>query len=168
MTDATLLRAIRHNNWANKELLEFCARLTPEQQAWTTSGVYGSIHATLQHILGGETGYLFSLTGGALPPGGRLPETLVPFEQLAALATSNAERIEKVIANEMDPDRKITRPSGAIVPATIIVTQFIHHGSDHRAHIGSILGANGIEGPNLDGWAFGRAIGVSTAPAKTT
>ncbi|HUQ42226.1 MAG TPA: DinB family protein [Candidatus Limnocylindrales bacterium] len=166
MTDATLLAAIRHNNWANKELVDFCARLSPEQQSWTSGGTYGSIHACLQHILGAESGYLHSLTGGELPPGGRLPDTLVPFERLTDLARSNSERIEKVIANEKDPERKITRPSGAIVPASIIVAQFIHHGSDHRAHVGSILGAHGVEGPNLDAWAYGRAIGVSTAATR--
>jgi uncharacterized damage-inducible protein DinB len=166
MTDATLLRALQHNNWANQQLLDFCAKLTEEQRAWTSPGTYGSIHACLQHILGGESGYLSSLTGGELPPGGRLPESLVPLDQLRALAHSNAERIERVLAAERDPERKITRPSGAIVPATVIVAQFIHHGSDHRAHIGSILGAHGVEGPHLDVWAFGRAIGVSTAPVR--
>ncbi len=168
MTDATLLRAMRHNSWANQELLAFCAKMPPAQLEWTAAGVYGTIHATLQHILGAEAGYLHSLTGGELPPGGRLPETLVSLGRLTDLAKSNAGRIEKVLATEKDPDRKITRPSGAIVPATVIVTQFIHHGSDHRAHVGSILGANGLAGPNLDAWAFGRAIGVSTAPVKTS
>lgn len=168
MTDATLLRAIAHNNWANKELLEFCARLGPEQQAWTTAGVYGSIQATLQHILSAESGYLFSLTGGERPPQGTLPDGVWPFDVLRGLQRSNAKRIEEVLMNEKDPERMITRPSGAIVPSTVIVTQFIHHGSDHRAHVGSILGANGVEGPNLDAWAFGRAIGVSTAPLKTS
>ena len=166
MTDGILLAALRHNNWANQQLLDFCANLSEEQRAWTSPGTYGSIHSCLQHILGSETGYLFSLTGGELPPGGRLPESLVPLDQLRVLARSNAERIERVVAEETDPERKITRPSGAIVPASVIVAQFIHHGSDHRAHVGSILGAHGVEGPNLDVWAFGRAIGVSTAAAR--
>jgi uncharacterized damage-inducible protein DinB len=166
VTDAALLRAIQHNSWANQQLLDFCANLTEEQRAWTSPGTYGAIHACLQHILDGESGYLFSLTGGELPPGGRLPETLVPLDQLRALAQSNAERIERVLAAETDAERRITRPSGAVVPASVIVAQFIHHGSDHRAHIGSILGAHGVEGPNLDAWAFGRAVGVSTAPLR--
>ena len=166
MTDATLLCAVQHNSWANQQLLEFCANLTEEQRDWTSPGTYGSIHACLQHILGAESGYLFSLTGGELPPGGRLPESLVPLDELRSLAQSNAERIERVVAAERDPERRITRPSGAIVPATVIVAQFIHHGSDHRAHIGSILGAHGVEGPNLDVWAFGRAVGVSTPAVR--
>jgi uncharacterized damage-inducible protein DinB len=166
MTDATLLRAVQHNNWANQQLLEFCANLTEDERAWTWPGTFGSIHACMQHLLGAESGYLFSLTGGEMPPMGRLPDSAWPLDTLRDLARSNAERIERVIAAETDPERKITRPSGAIVPATVIVAQFIHHGSDHRAHIGSILGAHGVEGPDLDVWAFGRAIGVSTAAAR--
>jgi uncharacterized damage-inducible protein DinB len=164
MTDGMLLAALKHNNWANQQLLDFCAKLTDEQQAWTSPGTYGSIHACLQHIIGAEGGYLFSLTDGELPPGGRLPEELVPFDRLISLASSNAERIVRVVSRERDPDRKITRPSGAVVPASVIVAQFIHHGSDHRAHVGSILGAHGVEGQNLDAWAYGRAVGVSSAP----
>ena len=166
MTDAILLRAVRHNSWANLELLVFCSKMSASQLEWTAGGVYGTIHATLQHILGAEAGYLHSLTGGELPPGGWPPETLMPLEKLVDLARSNAERIERVLANETDSERKITRTSGAIVPATVIVAQFIHHGSDHRAHVGTILGGHGVEGPNLDVWAFGRAIGVSTAAVR--
>jgi uncharacterized damage-inducible protein DinB len=165
MTDASLLRAVRHNSWANLEMLAFCSKMSAGQLEWTAQGVYGSIHATLQHILVAEAGYLHSLTG-ELPPGGRPPDSLMPLDKLADLARSNAERMEKAIGSDADADRKITRPSGAIVPATIIVTQYIHHGSDHRAHIGTILGARGVEGPNLDAWAFGRAIGVSTAAVR--
>src|SRR4029079_17932495 len=98
MTDATLLRALRHNNWANQQLLDFCANLTDEQRDWTSPGTYGSIHACLPHILRAESGYLSSLTDGELPPGGRLPDSLVPVDQLRALAQSNAERIERALA----------------------------------------------------------------------
>ena len=43
------------------------------------------------------------------------------------------------------------------------VKQFAHHGSDHRAHVGTILGANGLEAPDLDVWAYGREIGAVRA-----
>ena len=36
------------------------------------------------------------------------------------------------------------------------MNQFAHHGSDHRAHVGTILGAHGLEAPELDVWAYGR------------
>jgi hypothetical protein len=49
--------------------------------------------------------------------------------------------------------------------AGTIVTQLFAHGAEHRAHIGTILGAHGIEGPEFDGWSFGILAGADTWPA---
>lgn len=51
-----------------------------------------------------------------------------------------------------------------IAAAAIIVAQYIHHGSDHRAHVGTILGAHGVAGPALDVWAYGRSTGEVIPP----
>lgn len=164
MTDELLLRAVRHNTWANVELLAFCSRLTAEQLAWTSAGVYGTIHATLQHTVAAEHGYLHALTG-ELPPAGPLtPGTLVPIAELLERARSNGERLEAALAAGPEPGRRIRRPSGAVAEVAIIVAQYLHHGSDHRAHVGTILGANGVEGPNLDVWAYGRTTGAVIPP----
>ena len=165
MTDGTLLRAVRHNCWANGQMIEFCARLSPEQLAWTSGGTYGAIHATLHHIVGAEHGYLFALTGHRPPieeeRGGRAmtPDWLAPLDELAERARSNAERMEAVLAADFDPSRVITRRRGDKATAGVIAAQFIHHGSDHRAHVGTILGAHGVEPPDLDVWSYGGSIG---------
>ena len=39
-----------------------------------------------------------------------------------------------------------------------ILTQLVMHGVEHRAHVGTILGANGIEPPDLDSWSHGIRI----------
>lgn len=164
MTDGTLLRAVRHNCWANAELIEFCSRRPAEELAWTAAGTYGTIHATLHHIIGAEHGYLFRLTGHRPPieeeRGGRAMTTdwLAPLGELAERARSNAERMEQVLAQDFDPDRVVMNPWGSAA-AGIVASQFIHHGSDHRAHIGTIFGANGVTPPELDVWAYGRSIG---------
>ena len=168
MTDATLLCAIRHNVWANLEMLSFCATLSPEQLAWTAPGTYGTIHATLHHIVGAEHGYLFALTDHRPPieteRAGRALTTdwTAPIDELIERERSNGERIERALATDFDPGRVITRRRGYKATAGIIVAQFIHHGSDHRAHIGSILGANGVEPPDLDVWSYGGSIGEVT------
>jgi uncharacterized damage-inducible protein DinB len=164
------LRAIRHNCWGNAQMIEFCTRLSPEQLAWTSEGTYGSIHATLHHIVGAEHGYLFALTGHRPPieeeHGGRAmtPDWLAPLDELRLRARSNEERMEAVLAEGFDPSRVITRRRGDKATAGIIVSQFIHHGSDHRAHIGTILGAHRMEPPELDVWAYGLAIGETVPP----
>ncbi len=36
-----------------------------------------------------------------------------------------------------------------------LLTQLIHHGNEHRAHVGSILGAHDLEIPHYSAWAWG-------------
>ena len=170
MTDETLLRAIRHNTWANLELLEFCSGLPAEQLDWTTPGVYGTIQRTLHHTIRAEHGYLHALTG-ELPPleaegRGRsmTDDWTAPLTELVERARSNGERLERVLGSGFDPARRIARPSGAVAEARIIAAQYLHHGSDHRAHVGTILGAHGVETPPLDVWAYGSSVGEVVLP----
>lgn len=164
MTDRSLLAAVRHNVWANLELLAFCGKLTDGQRAWKVPGTYGTIHETLQHIVGAENGYLFALTG-ELPPGGRLTPELRPIEELIERERVNGERIERVLEDGFDPDRVVTRRDRGTATARVIVAQFVHHGSDHRAHVGTILGAHGVEPPDIDAWAYGTSLGEVRPPS---
>src|SRR5438094_4987340 len=119
MTDASLLLAVRHCSWANAALLEFCGTLSPEQLAWAAPGTYGSIHATLGHLVGGEFGYLFRLTGEA--PGGVLREDPPPLDEIAARERANAERIERVVSSDFDPDRITAPPNRRKATAGVVV-----------------------------------------------
>ena len=170
MSDETLLRLVRHNTWANLRLLEFCAALPPEQLEWTAPGTFGTLHRTFHHIVGAEHGYLLALTG-ELPPieveGRGKPmrgDWAAPLPELIERATSNGERMERYLSSGADPLRAITRRDEKAV-AAIIAAQYIHHGSDHRAHAGTILGAHGVELPldegenSLDLWGYGMTIG---------
>ncbi|TMD59951.1 MAG: hypothetical protein E6I87_07950 [Chloroflexi bacterium] len=167
MTDATLLAAVRHNGWANLELLEFCSKLTPEQLALTVPGTYGSVHGTLQHIVRAEQGYIFGLAGGEVPPGGELTDRLAGLSELIARARRSAERIEQILSSEFDPFHTILHTDGYTSRARIVAAQFIHHGSDHRAQVGTILGAHGIEAPAVDVWTYGEVIGEEIPPPKS-
>ena len=54
---------LRHNAWANKTLLEFCAALEPAALDLSAAGTYGTLYGTLQHIVGGEQFYIRLLIG---------------------------------------------------------------------------------------------------------
>jgi uncharacterized damage-inducible protein DinB len=58
---------IRHNSWATKHLLSFCrdSNLTAEQLSTPGVGTYGSILATLNHLIRSDAGYLENLIGRA-------------------------------------------------------------------------------------------------------
>lgn len=165
MSDALLL-AVRHCSWANAKLLEFCAALSEEQLASTSPGTFGTIHGTLAHLVAGEVYYLDRLTGEI--PGGELSEDPpAPLDELVSRERSNAVRIERIVANAFDPTRVLTRPARRTATAGILVAQYVHHGSDHRAHVGTILGARGLGPPELDVWAYGASIGVVRPGAAT-
>ena len=165
--NGAVLRSVRHEVWADLELLRFCERLAPEQLRWTVPGTYGAIHNTLQHIVRAQRGYLGRLTGD--PGTDVVPadsERLLGIDDLIAKERVVGERIERLLGQDFDPTRVITLKRGDVAQGTatagVILAQFIHHGSDHRAHIGTILGAHGVAPPDLDVWSYGGSIGEVT------
>ena len=53
------------------------------------------------------------------------------------------------------------------VPAGIFITQALHHANEHRAHICTILGARGLEAPDVSGWGYAVATGRMTPKTAT-
>lgn len=158
MNDAAL-RSVRHEVWADLELLRFCAALTPSQLTWAVPGTYGTIHNTLQHIVRAQRGYLWRLTGEEEPTDlPRDTERLVGIDELVRQEERIGKRAEALLEKAFDPTRVIKLMDGTAT-AGVVLAQFVHHGSDHRAHVGTVLGANGVEPPNLDVWAYGSAVG---------
>lgn len=158
MNDA-VLRSVRHEVWADLELLRFCENLTPEQLRWTVPGTYGALHNTLHHIVRAQRGYLWRLTGEGEPTDfPRDTERLAPIAELIAQEERIGKRAEELLRKPFDPTSFVQTSDGKATVG-VILAQFIHHGSDHRAHVGTILGAHGVEPPNLDVWAYGQSVG---------
>lgn len=146
-----LLQTLRYNRWANLQLLDVCSKLTDEQLQLSSAGTYGTIAATCVHLVAAEERYLRRLVG--YQP--RLAET-EPFPGIPVLLERAAETGEQLIAaaGRVDPDGTSTR-DGTGIRHWIPMVQAIHHGNDHRTHICTILGQNGISYGGLDVWAFG-------------
>lgn len=157
-----MLRQLRHDVWATEKLLERCRALTPEQVDLTVPGTYGSIRRTLAHVVAADERYLRRFM--AMPEPLLSDDAEPTLDEIAAHLPNVKEGVEKLFAgHEFDPDRVIRddrRRDPAdpplLITAWVLVTQFAHHGSDHRAHIGTILGAHGLETPALDVWEYGR------------
>jgi uncharacterized damage-inducible protein DinB len=164
MNDA-VLRSTRHEVWADVQLLTFCAKLSPDQLQWTAPGTYGAIHNTLHHLVRAQHGYLFRLTGQEDPAAIPLDSArLLPLDELQRMEQRVGERTEALLALPFDPTRVIQMKVGTAT-AGVILAQFIHHGSDHRAHVGTILGAHDMQPPDLDVWAYGAVIGETPPPS---
>lgn len=155
VSTAPMLRQLRHELWATEQLIDRCRALTAEQLELTTPGTYGTIRRTLEHLVGACESYLGRIGLPVAEPFG--PNAGPSLAQIAAhfvVVKMSAERMLTV-----EPERVMSTRRGPI-PAWVLVTQFVHHGSDHRAHIGTILGAHGLDAPELDVWAYAQSIGA--------
>ena len=164
-----MLRQLRHDVWATERLVAHCRTLTDAQLDLTVPGTYGTIRRTLAHIVTSDEGYLTRLLGALLhDPPFRLDHEITLDEVASHLPHVNGG-VERLFASgELDPDRLLVdtplrRPSDPRfeMNAWAPLTQFVHHGSDHRAQIGTILGANGLPTPDVQVWPYAMALGAS-------
>jgi uncharacterized damage-inducible protein DinB len=107
--DSPLAEPLRHNAWATLRLLEASQALTPEQLAATVPGTFGSVLATLQHIIRSEGFYQFRLSGRW--PAWRWPEDQSPdLDMLERAAQQSAAFWETFLSEPYDPDRPVVVP----------------------------------------------------------
>jgi len=165
--DSPLAETLRHHAWATLRLLEACRALTPEQLAATMPGTFGSVPATLQHIVAAEGFYRFLLAGRW--PAWRWPPDQPPdLDALEAAAQDCAAFWEEFHGLPYHPDRRVEvrEPRDRQihdVALGIILAQVLDHGSDHRSQVSTILTSIGVTPPRLDGWGYGQARGRMVA-----
>jgi len=154
------IEAFRYHRWANLHLLDVCAGLSAEQLQLTSPGTYGTIAATLLHLVGAEQRYLRRFTGDE-PKVSEKDE----FPGVAKLRTVAADAGDKLIevVRRVDPDEELETTyanSPHRLRKGVVLLQALHHGNDHRTHICTVLGAHGLEYGDMDVWAYGEAIGA--------
>jgi len=149
---------LRHNEWANKRLLEHCASLGADALELQTRGTYGTLYGTLQHIVGAEQWYISLLTDEVL--GSRIRKTeRHGLDELMNVAAMTGRRAIEIAASD-DAARVITR-GGEETTVGVVLAQLVHHANEHRAHATTILGANGRPTPKIGAWTYGLANGLS-------
>jgi uncharacterized damage-inducible protein DinB len=164
---------MRHDVWATEKLVAHCRSLTDAQLELTAPGTYGNIRRTLEHIVAADTRYLARIGFAVLDTPFREDHD-VPLDEIASLLEKVKAGVERVFAGtEFDPDRIVVDARRSVptdppleMEAWMMLAQLVHHGSDHRAHIGTILGAHGLQTPGLDVWAYGTQIGAIRERAR--
>src|SRR5438045_7140551 len=100
-----LVEFFRHNAMMNRQLMEACRALSPEQLAATAVGTYGTVGATLVHIANAQEGYAARLLDVPRPE--RLPEDPFPgFDAVAERLAHGDAQLEQA-AVRPDPQRKV-------------------------------------------------------------
>lgn len=155
---------VSHHRWATAELLAACRGLDPAMLDATVPGTYGSIIATLCHIVDAEMSYVFRLTR-AWPERPWQYDEAVGLDVLAERAALLAATLERFLEAGWDPDRegeaRGDRGDVFAVAAGVFLTQLLHHANEHRAHVCTVLGAHGIEPPDVSAWGYAEATGRS-------
>ena len=152
-----LLELVRYNTWATLALIQFCKGMDDHILDATTPGTYGSIRDTLAHLVRSEEGYFARVTDQRLAV--ELPEGPASLDELAARIRRLGPEWEKLAGNAAAQARDVTTDDGWRLAAGLVVAQAIHHADDHRTHVMSIMGAVGIEGPDIDVWCYADATG---------
>ena len=149
----------RQNEWATLVLIDACRGLSDEQLAATAPGTYGSIRDTLRHIVGSETGYAFRLGATELARI-KAHDAWPGFDRLAELVSATGAaltRLARVATDE--PIRVDSHERPTDVDPAVILVQMVHHSTEHRSQVNTILTTLGIEPPDLSGWGGGLADG---------
>jgi uncharacterized damage-inducible protein DinB len=55
------------------------------------------------------------------------------------------------------PKPRLYTKDGYYVEPWVVIVQVINHATEHREQINSMLSAQGITPPDLDGWSYGEA-----------
>lgn len=152
----TLVELCQHNVWANQRLFETCAGLSDSQLDATLNGTFGSIRGALMHIAGAQERIAGTLAeSGAVS----LRRDQAPFPGFAARQDAMRKSGESLV------EFAATAHAGATVsttwrgevytlPVWMLLAQAIHHATEHRTQIATILTQQGVEPPTLDIWAY--------------
>ncbi len=153
--EPTLIELIRYNNWANAQVLAACQKLNKEQLAASAPGAYGSIHATLGHMIAAEADYINRLTGKGPQP---------PFRWEDEPALEDIFAFSKIVAVDLLDAVQRTPPEHIVheeengntidYKASLLFIQVINHGIEHRTNITTILSGMGLPAPEVDGWGY--------------
>ena len=149
-----------HHVWATLRLIDACADPQPGTAGLTRPGTYGSILATMRHLVGADTYYLSHLTGD---PAREIESEHLGLRELRAAMEADERTWTEFLAQDLDPDAvvKDVDEAGYERDATIGIrlAQALHHGTDHRSQICTALTTLGIEPPGIDVWDFGAQAG---------
>ena len=166
-----MLRQLRHDVWATEQILARCRALTPAQLDLAVPGTYGSVRRTLAHIVAADENYVVRLLGALLhdPPFRSADAETATIGALAEHLAHVADGVERLFARrDFDPeailrDTPLRRPGEPRFEMNgwVPLTQFIHHGNDHRSQICTTLSQHGIEPPDVQVWPYAIDLGAS-------
>jgi uncharacterized damage-inducible protein DinB len=148
-----------YNDWANRRILDHAERLAPAHLHAPDTGAYGSVHATLVHVMDAEWSWLDERWRGNpasvvfdaadYPDVGAIRARWAPVEAslqafIADLAAEGENSPHRVIVYQGDAGAVRRRPLWQLM------LHLVNHGTQHRAEIAAMLTRFGHSPGDLD------------------
>jgi uncharacterized damage-inducible protein DinB len=156
-----------YNAWANQRLYAAAAAMPEDDYRREYGAFFGSVHRTLNHLLGADRIWMKRFTGS-----GEAPDRLdaVLHDSLPALAEARRAEDARIIAYVEGLDaaalagrfryRTISRPTEIEQPLAPALTHFFNHQTHHRGQVHCLMTQLVGKAPELDLIFFQRETGV--------
>ena len=146
----------RHHRWSNLTLIDFLTELTDEQLRYTGPGVYGDPLATIRHIVSSDADYV-----RIIPDAPNVPQIgdegpFEGWEELRRVADAADTALIGYVDGLMEDAFFVDIDDGTAFELTtsFLLAQIVHHATEHRSQIRSLLSSRGIEPPDISVWAW--------------
>ena len=155
MVDRYYSTFARYNAWANARLYGACAKLPESEYLKPRASFFGSIHATLNHLMVGDRIWLGRIEGR--PEKLALNQILYgDFTALQVARVAEDNRLIRVI-EALDPERLDqpldylnTKGTRFRTPLRIVLGHLFNHQTHHRGQVHGLLSQTTVPPPELD------------------
>jgi uncharacterized damage-inducible protein DinB len=155
MSKAYFLTFARYNAWANRRLYDACAALGEAERRAPRRAFFGSIHATLNHLLVGDRIWLGRIVEA--PVSLRLDQILFDdFAELRAAREAEDKRLIEIVegidAARLDAPLHYANTRGVpfTTPLRLVLGHIFNHQTHHRGQVHDMLSQTAVEPPELD------------------
>ncbi len=168
-----LLAQARNNAWSNHRFLAACSGLRQETFTASLGGFFGSLRATLNHILVVDWYYVDALEGGSLGAAAWRDEE--PCATVADLQREQAAVDRRLIAfcaslddSAMAVAVRLIRAAGdRIERADRVLLHLFQHQIHHRGQAHGLLSAASVAPPQLDEYFLNQDSDLRQSELKT-
>jgi uncharacterized damage-inducible protein DinB len=150
----------RYNQWQNDSLYKAADGLGEAARAADRGAFFGSIQATLNHLLWGDRIWMSRFAGLPKPTAPNIPASVGECGSWEALKQERAAFDPRIVAwadslTEEDLTGDLSWFSGAVQrdvrrPLWLLVTHFFNHQTHHRGQVHAMLTAAGAKPDDTD------------------
>lgn len=139
-----------YNRWMNEKLYAACARLDDAGRKRDRGAFFGSVHATLNHLLLADQAWMQRLSGEAVTMRSPRDEVHADFGALAAARAAMDERLlqwAQALPAKGGEFRffSVSYQRERVLPLHAVVLQVFNHQTHHRGQLTTLLSQAGID-----------------------